>query len=195
MQIVTDSSEKRSLMWQTMSMRCLTSRLFKMLAATALVGMSLAPVSAQQTTLKIGYVDMRQLLDQAPQITLSREAIDREFRPRNDAIAADEERLQVLNRRLQEAGGDSLMLQNQIRDLQLSINRRREDLRQEILFRRNEAIQALEDDINSAVAAVARSDAYDLILSSPVIYANDRVDLTARVLQVLQQQQNADAQD
>lgn len=182
-------------MWQTMTMRCLTSRLLKMFTAMALVGMSLAPVSAQQTTLKIGYVDMRQLLDQAPQITLSREAIDREFRPRNDAIAADEERLQGLNRRLQEAGGDSLMLQNQIRDLQLSINRRREDLRQEILFRRNEAIQALEDDINSAVAAVARSDAYDLILSSPVIYANDRVDLTARVLQVLQQQQNADAQD
>jgi len=182
-------------MWQTTQMYCLFMRLLRMTVTTALAVALVVPVSAQQTTLKIGYVDMRQLLDQAPQITLNREAIDREFRPRNDAIAADEERLQALNRRLQEAGGDSLMLQNQIRDLQLSINRRREDLRQEILFRRNEAIQALEDDINSAVAAVARSDAYDLILSSPVIYANDRVDLTARVLQVLQQQHNADAQD
>ncbi len=151
------------------------------------------PLMAQQPALKIGYVDMRQLLDSAPQITLSREAIDREFRPRNDAIAADEQRLQALNKRLQETGGDSLVLQNQIRDLQLSINRRREDLRQEILFRRNEAIQKLEDDINAAVAAVARSDDYDLILSSPVMYANDRVDLTDRVLQMLQQRLQAGA--
>ncbi|MDA3934419.1 MAG: OmpH family outer membrane protein [Gammaproteobacteria bacterium] len=145
--------------------------------------------------MKIGYVDMRQLLDQAPQITLSREAIDREFRPRNDAIAADEQRLQGLTRQLQSAGGDSLVLQNQIRDLQLSINRRREDLRQEILFRRNEAIQSLEDDINTAVAAVATQQDYDLILSSPVIYANDRIDLTSLVLEKLKQQARLDGLD
>jgi outer membrane protein len=175
-------------------MQCLIKRLWNVLAAVVLATLFSAPLAAQQTALKIGYVDMRQLLDQAPQITLSREAIDREFRPRNDAIAADEERLQALNKRLQD-NGDSLILQNQIRDLQLSINRRREDLRQEILFRRNEAIQGLEDDINAAVAAVARTEQYDLILSSPVIYANDRIDLTARVLQMLQQQLRADREN
>lgn len=179
-------------MWQTIPMLCLIKRLLNMLAAGVLAVLLSVPLAAQQSTLKIGYVDMRQLLDQAPQITLSREAIDREFRPRNDAISADEERLRALNQRLQETGGDSQVLQNQIRDLQLSINRRREDLRQEILFRRNEAIQALEDDINTAVVAVARGEQYDLILSSPVIYANDRVDLTTRVLQMLQQQLRAD---
>ncbi len=170
-------------------MRSLT--LYRLLLVIA--GLMVLPSSAQETALKIGYVDMRQLLDEAPQIKLNREAIDREFRPRNDAIAADEQRLQALNKRLQETGGDSQILQNQIRDLELSINRRREDLRQEIVFRRNEAIQQLEDDINAAVAAVAQSEQYDLILSSPVIYANARVDLTARVLQMLQQQMRADS--
>lgn len=178
-----------------MPMQCLLRFPATVLTAIVLLALLSAPVAAQQTTLKIGYVDMRQLLDQAPQITLSREAIDREFRPRNDAIAVDEERLLVLNQRLQETGGDSLLLQNQIRDLQLSINRRREDLRQEILFRRNESIQALEDDINSAVAAVASGEQYDLILSSPVIYANERIDLTARVLQMLEQQLRADSEN
>jgi len=172
-------------------MRSLT--LYRLLLVIA--GLMVLPLSAQETALNIGYVDMRQLLDQAPQIKLSREAIDREFRPRNDAIAADEQRLQALNKRLQETGGDSQILQNQIRDLELSINRRREDLRQEIVFRRNEAIQQLEDDINAAVAAVAKSEQYDLILSSPVIYANERVDLTARVLQMLQQQMRSDSEN
>jgi outer membrane protein len=172
-------------------MRSLT--LYRLLLVIA--GLMVLPLLAQETDLKIGYVDMRQLLDQAPQIKLSREAIDREFRPRNDAIAADEQRLQALNKRLQESGSDSQILRNQIRDLELSINRRREDLRQEIVFRRNEAIQQLEDDINAAVAAVAKTEQYDLILSSPVIYANERVDLTARVLQMLQQQMRADSED
>ena len=172
-------------------MRSLT--LYRLLLVIA--GLMVLPLLAQETDLKIGYVDMRQLLDQAPQIKLSREAIDREFRPRNDAIAADEQRLQALNKRLQESGSDSQVLRNQIRDLELSINRRREDLRQEIVFRRNEAIQQLEDDINAAVAAVAKTEQYDLILSSPVIYANERVDLTARVLQMLQQQMRADSED
>jgi outer membrane protein len=176
-----------------MAMLTLFLRLF--IIALVWVTVPIAPLAAQQTTLKIGYVDMRQLLDQAPQITLSREAIDREFRPRNDAIAADEQRLQGLTRQLQSAGGDSLVLQNQIRDLQLSINRRREDLRQEILFRRNEAIQSLEDDINTAVAAVATQQDYDLILSSPVIYANDRIDLTSLVLEKLKQQARLDGLD
>ena len=171
-----------------MPMRSLTLYRFFLVIA----GLLVLPLSAQETDLKIGYVDMRQLLDQSPQIKLSREAIDREFRPRNDAIAADEKRLQALNKRLQESGGASQVLRNQIRDLELSINRRREDLRQEIVFRRNEAIQQLEDDINAAVAAVAKTEQYDLILSSPVIYANERVDLTVRVLQMLQQQMRAD---
>ncbi len=151
-----------------------------------------ATAQAQNGLARIGYVDMKQLLDNAPQITLSRESIDREFRPQNDNIATDEERLQQLREQLQSPAADRSRLENRIRNLELSINRRREDLRQQILFRRNEAIQELEDDINQAVASVARSRNYDLIISSPVIYANDSVDLTLAVLAYLQQQAAAD---
>lgn len=151
-----------------------------------------APHGLAQTNIRIGYVDMKQLLDNAPQITLSREAIDREFRPQSDNIATDEQRLNDLRAQLQTPDDDRARQENRIRNLQLSINRRKEDLRQQILFRRNEAIQALEDDINQAVAAVARSRSYDLIISSPVIYANDSVDLTQDVLAYLQQQSQSD---
>ena len=140
---------------------------------------------------RIGYVDMKQLLDNAPQITLSRESIDREFRPQNDNIAGDEQRLQNMRNQQQPPDSDSISLQNRIRNLELSINRRREDLRQQILFRRNEIIQELEDEINLAVATVARNRNYDLIVSSPVIYANSTVDLTQDVLNYLQQQSQA----
>lgn len=158
------------------------------LVLLALLALPAPTALAQNGIARIGYVDMKQLLDNAPQIAISREAIDREFRPQNDAIASDEQRLQDLRAQLQSPDADRLRLENRIRDLELSINRRREDLRQQILFRRNEAIQALEDDINQAVAAVARGRNYDLIISSPVIYANDTVDLTQAVLNYLQLQ-------
>lgn len=145
-----------------------------------------------QAQTRIGYVDMKQLLDNAPQITLNREALDREFRPRNDAIERDEERLQVMLEQASTGNQTDDSLQNRIRNLQLSINRRREDLRQELLFRRNTAIQDLEDDINQAVASVARNQSYDLILSSPVIYANNSVDLTDEVLEYLRRQTQTD---
>lgn len=148
--------------------------------------------SAQTDPVRIGYVDMKQLLDNAPQIALSREAIDREFRPQSDSITVDEERLRELRDQLQQPGAERGRLEQRIRNLELSINRRREDLRQQILFRRNEAIQDLESDINEAVATVARTRNYDLIISSPVIYANDNVDLTQEVLGYLQQQVAAD---
>ncbi len=154
-----------------------------------LAGLLLATAAAAQNSpARIGYVDMKRLLDNAPQIALNRESIDREFRPQNDSIAVDEQRLQDMQEQLQEPGSDTNALQNSIRNLELSINRRREDLRQQILFRRNEIIQELEDDINQAVAAVARTRNYDLIISSPVIYANSTVDLTQDVLNYLQQQ-------
>lgn len=166
----------------------------KTLACAALLAvlLLLPQAAAQNGVARIGYVDMKLLLDSAPQIAFSREAIDREFRPLNDNIATDEQRLQDLHAQLETAGADRIRLENRIRNLELSINRRKEDLRQQILFRRNEAIQALEDDINQAVAAVARTRNYDLIISSPVIYANDTVDLTQAVLAYLQQQSQAD---
>jgi len=159
---------------------------------TLLLVLITSVANGQNAPAKIGYIDMKQLLDNAPQITLSRESIDREFRPQNDRIANDEQRLNDLRSQQETTGDTSNSLTNRIRNLELSINRRREDLRQQILFRRNEAIQELEDDINQAVATVARSRNYDLIISSPVVYANDTVDLTQTVLDYLQQQSLSD---
>ena len=42
--------------------------------------------SASGQQLRIGYVDMKQVLDSAPQVLAGRDVLDQEFRPRNDAI-------------------------------------------------------------------------------------------------------------
>jgi outer membrane protein len=90
---------------------------------------------------RIGYVDMKRLFDSAPQVTAAREALDQEFRPRNEALLADEDRLDSDEQRLLEAGNldaeSRFDLEREARNLRRSIDRRREDLSEELRFRTN----------------------------------------------------------
>lgn len=135
---------------------------------------------------KIGFVDMKRLFAEAPQVQLVRENLDREFRPRNEAVLADEARVSDLQNEL--AANETLSpserqaMENDIRNLQRSVVRRREDLQEEIRFRTNSETNALETTIALAVDEVAKAGGYDLILTSPVAYASERVDITQQVL-------------
>ena len=151
------------------------------------------PVAAQ--SLHVGYVDMKRVLDNAPQVIAGRELLDQEFRSRNEAIEMDEFRAKALEDRLVQ--GDlslesSQQSERELRDLRRSINRRKEDLRDELSFRRTEEVQKLEEEINVAVQEIAQKNGYDLILSSPVIYANPALDITDLILEQLEIEYSAD---
>lgn len=153
-----------------------------------LAAMLSGALSAQD--IRIGYVDMKRLLDNAPQVIARRAELDLEFRPINDELMADEERLLKLEQEL--AAGNGLTpeqvnaRQREIRNLQRSIERRREDLADELNFRRNRQIKELGEEIEVAVQTVARREGYDLVLSSPVAYASETIDITDKVLDFLE---------
>ena len=153
----------------------------------------LAPVEAQQ--LRIGYVDMKQVLDNAPQVLAGRERLDLEFRARNDAIEMDELRANALESRLAQgdvSADNRLQLERDLRELQRNITRRKEDLRDELSFRRTEEVQRLEEQINVAVQDIAERNGYDLIISSPVVFASERLDITDLILEQLEVEFAAD---
>jgi outer membrane protein len=152
-----------------------------------------AAAGAQQ--LRIGYVDMKEVLDNAPQVMAGRAKLDREFRSRNDAIEMDELRAEALETRLQQADMNSdntLQLERDIRELRRNISRRKEDLRDELSFRRTEEVQQLEEEINVAVQEIARRNGYDLIISSPVVYASPDLNITELILEQLEVEFAAD---
>ena len=145
--------------------------------------------SAWGQSLRIGYVDMKRVLDNAPQVIAGREQLDQEFRERSEAIEVDEFRAQTLEDRL--ATGDmssdnALQAERELRELRRNINRRKEDLRDELSYRRTEEVQKLEEEINLAVEEIAKRNGFDLILSSPVIYANPDLDITDLILEQLE---------
>jgi len=144
--------------------------------------------SAWGQSLRVGYVDMKRVLDNAPQVIAGREQLDQEFRSRSEAIEIDEFRVQTLEDRLTQgdmSSDNSLQAERELRELRRNVNRRREDLRDELSFRRTEEVQKLEEEINLAVQEIAQSNGFDLILSSPVVYANPDLDITDLILEQL----------
>ena len=158
----------------------------------SLLALSLAhPLAAQEAT-KIGYVDMKRLVDMAPQIQEGKNKLDREFRTINDEVLEDEEQLTDLEDRLTRdravmSDAEVANLERQIRTLRRDVRRKKEDLREEFTFRLTQELQEVEEEINDAVRALARERGFDLLLRSPVVYASERIDITDEVLSQLQQ--------
>jgi len=155
-----------------------------------------SPAMAQQ--LRVGYVDMKQVLDNAPQVLAGREKLDLEFRPRNETIEFQDRQAQAMDDRLQM--GDltedaRIRLDRELREMQRNVARQKEDLRDELSFRRTEEVQRLEEQINQAVEEIARNNGYDLILSSPVVYADPSLDITQLILDQLRLEYEADKRD
>ena len=154
------------------------------------------PAAAQQ--LRVGYVDMKRVLDSAPQVLAGRDQLDLEFRPRNDAIEFQERQVQTMEDRLQlgDIAEDArIRLDRDLREMRRNVNRQKEDLRDELSFRRTEEVQKLEGQINQAVQVIANNNGYDLILSSPVVYADPSLDITQLILDQLKLEYEADLRE
>ncbi len=158
----------------------------------------LVATSATAQQLRVGYVDMKQVLDNAPQVIAGREKLDLEFRPRNETIEFQERQVQDMDDRLQMgnlAEDARTRLDRELREMRRNVNRQKEDLRDELSFRRTEEVQKLEDQINEAVQEIARNNGYDLILSSPVVYADPSLDITQLILDQLRLEYEADKRE
>ena len=170
------------------------------LAAAAALGTlvleALAPPAAVAQTpaaTRIGYVDMKRLLDNAPQVLAGREKLSKEFQPRDASLKADEKRLDDLRERQQKEGAtmattDADTLKREIDALDRSIKRNRESMRNDLKSRSDQELDKSWREINDAVVTYAREQGFDIIVPSPVVYASARVDITDQVLDRLRKQ-------
>ena len=161
------------------------SRLLALLLVPALAFAGVASAQAPAPT-RIGYVDMKRLLDNAPQVVAGRRKLEREFAARDTALKADEQRLAELHRKQATLAKDEAdALQREIDALDRSIKRTRETMRAELKTRGDQELDKSWREINEAVVDFAREQGYDLIVPSPVVYASPRVDITDRILERL----------
>lgn len=166
-----------------------------MLASAAVTFAGVAAAQAPAAT-RIGYVDMKRLLDNAPQVVAGRQKLEREFADRDAALKADETRAAQLRERQQREGSsmakaDADALQREIDALDRSSKRSRDALRADLKTRSDQELDRSWREINDAAVEFAREQGYDLIVPSPVIYASPKVDVTDQVLDRLRRKAKA----
>lgn len=154
------------------------------LLAGGTVGGVVSDVVAQPAPTRVGYVDMKRLLDNSPQVLAANARLKQEFDARDAELKRDEARLAELDGRIASGGANAPdALQRQADALRRSVERTRQRLRDDLRTRSQEEVDRAWPLINDAIAEHAREQGYDLIVPSPQVYVSGRIDITDDVLE------------
>ena len=152
-----------------------------------MVGLS-ANIGAAE--LKIGYVQVDKILQDAPQTAESGKKLEREFSPRSLELDKMQKQIRDIESVLDKEGVtlSETERRNKERDasnLKIEFQRKQRELREDINLRKNEELSSLQDRINKAVQTVSEMDGYDLVVYGGVAYASRKIDITDKVLKLL----------
>jgi outer membrane protein len=158
-----------------------------------LLGGAGGTAAQEQAPTRIAYVDMKRLIDDSPQVREARARLQREFDASVALLREDERRLASLEQRLASAGeADAGPLRAEIDPLRRSVERTRERLRNELETRSEQEVQRAWPVLNEAITNYARDNGLDLVVSSGALYVSGRVDITDRVLDLLERERSED---
>ncbi|MGY0399003.1 MAG: OmpH family outer membrane protein [Ostreibacterium sp.] len=151
-------------------------------------------IFAQQATsenLKVGFVNIRQLIGQAPQLSQIQTSLAKEFESENQAIITLRREITQLSITYDKTTGeaDLAKIQKQITAKQRKMIKLQQVLKNELNLRRNDALGKLQTLIVRMVAKVSKEKKLDIVLNNTgVIYVSARIDITPIVFKYLSEQ-------
>ena len=148
-------------------------------------------LSAQAQEVKIGVVNIAQLMDQAPQARVAMEALDEEFKPRQREIIAKQTEFQELSEKVQRdlavmGETERRNAEKELRDLQREVARLQNEFREDLNLRRNEELGTLQRSMLKEVQDFAQAAGYDVVVGDGVLYASAAVNITENVLRAME---------
>jgi outer membrane protein len=148
-----------------------------------------AVASASAQELKIGYVNSERVLREAAPAQAAQRKLEAEFGKRQREMAEAEQRLKTAADRLEKdaptlAAADRTRRERELVEQDRDLQRKRREFQEDLNQRRNEELSAVVERANRAIKQIFDSEKYDLILQE-VIFAGPRVDITDKVIRVL----------
>ena len=171
-----------------------------LLAALLLPALAIAEDNASTSPFRIAIVDVSVLLENSPQSKAANEKLKSAYVPREESLNKEQQAIQQLEEALAvriEAGtvseADKLEQQRELRDRKRKNVRALEDFREEVRTARDTAVDNLQSQIVLAIGEVREREQIDVVLrESDYIVASNRVDMTNKVMQPLEQKFQAD---
>jgi len=160
----------------------------KFLAIFCLVLLSVA-VNAE--TIKIGYINTEQVVNNLPQYQKSLDELSKKFEPKKQELLDLFNYIELLRKKI------NVINNSENKDnLQIELSKLgslEEDFRQETEFwqkmmnnKKIELLQKIELLINTAINELAISENYDLILYENTAFVSDKVNITSKVIKRIQ---------
>jgi outer membrane protein len=140
--------------------------------------------------IKIGFVEIKKILQNAPQTVKANKVLEKEFTKRTKKLKKTVKKIKAKEIAFQK---DSMTMSDsdrekkikEIQGLKIDAQRTEREVREDIDLRRKEEIANVQSLVNIAVEKVAKEQAYDLILYQGVAYAGKKVDITDVVIKAL----------
>ena len=139
---------------------------------------------------RIGFVDIPYLIDRAPQALEAEQRLETEFAPRQAELETQRAELAMLAARLADSTlelseAELNQLERETRGLERRIKRSEQDFREELNIQKNNEFKNVRVLVLEAIAKFGKELDYDLIISDGVLFANERIDVTERILESL----------
>ena len=137
---------------------------------------------------KIGVVNVQKVLTSIPQTETATKKLEKEFGARDRAIGKDNKELEDLADRLKKdsaimSDAERARVERDITTKQRDLKRKAEEFQEDLNFRRNEEMQAIQKKIAANVRDYAKENAYDFILVNSAVYFSDRVNITGSIIE------------
>ena len=157
------------------------------LIAVLLIYTTAGTPQAAEEPPRIAYVNIPQILEQAPQADAVREVLNQEFAARDIDLAAGDRKLELLKGRLERDAAvlgeeERRKLERELLSHEREMKRSHEEYNEDRNIRKNEELAKMQREIRLSIVTLAKELGYDLVLESGVMYASDRVDITNVVI-------------
>lgn len=147
--------------------------------------------NADTTSLKIGVIDVQQIMQKSPQVAAMNQSLSKQFKPRQEKIIAAQKSLQDEVDKLNKNGAtmsaaDKSKLQDQITNDRNTVQNMVIGFQHDLQAAQSQDMQSFMSSLVTAVNSVAKSGGYDLILQrNGVPYVGSNLDVTSQVLDAL----------
>lgn len=150
---------------------------------------SLIMAGSANADVKIGFVDIQKLFDQAPVSVKAKKKLEAEFAKRESDLQKLNKQIKTQQEALDKNGASMSDTERRNRerdlaDLSREFQRKQREFREDLEIRSNEVNALVFERANKALKQVAEAEKYDLIVQDAAYY-NPRIDITDKIIKAL----------
>ena len=155
--------------------------------AIVLFLLALLVTSINAQSIKIGYIDVEEVINSLPQYQHDNDSLIQQFEPKKQQLLDLFKHIELLKKNLNNVDR-SINNENyqkelgNIRELEASFQKETELWQQQLNQKKYESLQKIETMINLAIEEFAISENYDLILYQNAAFASDQVNITNQII-------------